>query len=79
VDAGKASRCEPGAIRQACQDPAVPERLADVFPLVLAVVLPLAGVLLALQNLVAGDRRQAARLLAATLLGAFLYVLIFTG
>jgi hypothetical protein len=58
---------------------AVPERLADVFPLVLAVVLPLAGVLLALQNLVAGDRRQAARLLAATLLGAFVYVLIFTG
>ena len=52
-------------------------RLAEIFPLVLAVVLPLAGLLLALQHLAAGDRRQAGRVGAATVVGVLLYALIF--
>ena len=54
-------------------------RLAEVFPLVLAIVVPLAGLLLALQHLATGDRRQAGRIGAATALGACLYALIFLG
>jgi hypothetical protein len=57
----------------------VRSRLVELFPLVLAVVLPLAGLLLALQHLATGDRRQAGRVGAATVVGVFLYALIFLG
>jgi threonine/homoserine/homoserine lactone efflux protein len=54
-------------------------RLAELFPIVLAVVVPLAGLVLALQHAAQGDRRQALRVGAATLLGGCLYALIFSG
>ena len=64
-------------IGRAWEDLRVRSRLAEAFPIVLAVVVPLAGLLLALQHAATGDRRQAARIGAATLLGAFLYALVF--
>jgi threonine/homoserine/homoserine lactone efflux protein len=53
-------------------------RLAELFPIVLAVVVPLAGLVLALQHAAQGDRRQALRVGAATLLGGCLYALLVT-
>jgi hypothetical protein len=53
-------------------------RLAELFPVALAVIVPLAGLVLALQHAAQGDRRQALRIGAATLLGACLYALAFT-
>jgi hypothetical protein len=54
-------------------------RLAELFPIVLAVVVPLAGLMLALQHAAQADRRQALRIGAATVLGACVYALIFVG
>jgi len=56
----------------------VRERLAYALPLVLAVIVPLAGLLLALVRLGAGERRDAGAMLAATVLGAFLWALLLT-
>ena len=54
-------------------------RLAELFPIALAVIVPLAGLVLVLQHIAQGDRRQALRMGAATLLGAFVYALLFAG
>ena len=54
-------------------------RLAELFPIALAVIVPLAGLVLVLQHIAQRDRRQALRMGAATLLGAFVYALLFAG
>jgi hypothetical protein len=45
--------------------------------LVLAVLVPLAGVVLAVLQASRGDRAFALRIAAAVVLGAFLYLLVF--
>jgi zinc transporter ZupT len=52
-------------------------RWADVLVLVVAVVVPLAGVVLAVAAYGRGERALALRLAAAVVLGAFLYALLF--
>ena len=55
------------------------DRLRWLFPLVVALVLPLAGVVLAAARVAEGDREQAGQLAAATLLGVALYALFVFG
>jgi hypothetical protein len=50
----------------------------ELLPIVIAIVVPLAGLLLALQEGVTGDRTQAARIGAASVLGVFLWLMILT-
>ncbi|WCB92978.1 hypothetical protein DSM104299_01679 [Baekduia alba] len=50
----------------------------ELLPLVIAVVVPLAGLLLALQIWVTGDRRRSLRVGAATVLGACVWAAILT-
>jgi len=52
------------------------DRLRQAFPLVIAVVLPLVGVLLAANEYSRGDRAGALRIALATLLGVFVYALV---
>ena len=54
------------------------ERLRWMFPYVIAVALPLAGVVLAAVRYADRDRDEALRLAAASLLGLCLYALLFT-
>ena len=54
------------------------DRLRRLFPFVIAVALPLAGLVLAGARLVEGSRDEGVRLLAATALGAALYALVLT-
>ena len=54
------------------------DRLRWLFPFVVALALPLAGVVLAGARFVEGDRDEGLRLLAATLLGGALYALLLT-
>jgi hypothetical protein len=56
---------------------AVLDRLRAAFPYVVAVVVPLAGILLAAARVVEGDRDDALRIGLATLLGVALYALLF--
>jgi hypothetical protein len=49
------------------------DRLRWAFPFVVAVLFPLAGVILAAARFAEGDRDEAVRLAAATLLGVALY------
>lgn len=49
--------------------------LRGSFVYVLAVLLPLAGVIVAISRFVAGERDDGLRLLAASALGVFLYLL----
>jgi hypothetical protein len=56
----------------------VRERLAAIFPLVLAVGVPLAGLLLALQAVVTGDRDLGLRIGLATVLGVCLWAALLT-
>ncbi len=53
------------------------DRLRVAFPYVLAVVLPLAGVVLAAVRYTEGERDDALRIAAASLLGLLLLGLIF--
>ena len=55
------------------------DRLRWLFPFVVALVLPLAGVILAAARFAEGDREEAGRLAAATLLGVALYALFVFG
>jgi hypothetical protein len=55
------------------------DRLRWIFPFVVAVVLPLAGVLLAAARFADGDRDEARLLAAATLLGVALYAFFVFG
>lgn len=51
------------------------DRLRELFALLLAVALPLVGVVLATLRFVDGDRDEALRIAAATALGVALYAL----
>jgi hypothetical protein len=48
-----------------------------LLPVVLAVVLPLVGILLTAQAAAMKDRERALRIGAATVLGIFVYLLVF--
>jgi hypothetical protein len=50
--------------------------LRGIFVYVVAVALPLAGVILAIAKLADGDRDEAIRIGAAALLGACIYALV---
>lgn len=51
---------------------------SDLLPIVIAIVVPLAGILLAAQEAVGGDRTHAVRIGAACVLGVCLWALILT-
>ncbi len=55
------------------------DRLRWIFPYAVAVALPLAGVVLAVVRYADGDRDEALRLAAASLLGICLYALLLSG
>jgi hypothetical protein len=55
----------------------VRKTLADLFPVLIAVVLPVAGLLLALLYYNRGDRPQATRVGVGVVLGIFVYALLF--
>jgi hypothetical protein len=55
------------------------DQLRMAFPYIVALGLPLAGLMLAIYRFTEGDRDDAARLLGATLLGVALYALLLTG
>ena len=52
------------------------DRLRVLFPYIVAVALPLAGAVLAVVRLVDGDRDDALRIAAASVLGLALYALL---
>ena len=54
------------------------DRLRAGFPYIVALGLPLAGLLLAIYQYMEGDREEGTRLLGATLLGVALYALLLT-
>jgi hypothetical protein len=54
------------------------ERLALVFPYVLAVVLPLAGFLLAAARMAAHEREEAGYVFAASCVGVVLYLVVLS-
>ena len=62
--------------RRICEPAGVLDRLRWLFPLVVALVLPLAGVILVAARFAEGDRDEARYLAAATLLGVALYALV---
>jgi hypothetical protein len=53
------------------------DRLRWIFPYAVALALPLAGAILAVVRYADGDRDEALRLAAASLLGLCLYALLF--
>ena len=53
------------------------DRLRGIFVYVVAIVLPLAGAILAAARFVEGDRDEGLRIAAATFLGVCLYALLF--
>lgn len=55
------------------------DRLRAGFPYIVALGLPLAGLLLAIIRFSAGDRDEGVRLLGATAVGCALYALLLTG
>jgi hypothetical protein len=65
--------------RRICEPAGVLDRLRWLFPFVVALVFPLAGVILAAARFAEGDRDDGRRLLAATLLGVALYALFVFG
>ena len=54
------------------------DRLRGLFPVIIAVALPLAGAVLAVIRFADGDRDDGLRLAAATVLGLALYALLLT-
>jgi hypothetical protein len=66
---------------EACEDAAVRwlrESASELLPLVIAVAVPLAGLVLALQIAATGDRRRSLRVGAATVLGVCAWALVLT-
>ena len=61
---------------QACA--AMLDRLRALFPYIVAVALPLAGVLIAVIRYTQGDRDDALRIAAAAFLGVCIYGLVLT-
>ena len=55
------------------------DQLRAGFPYIVALGLPLAGLILAIARFADGDRDEGLRLLGATLLGCALYALLLTG
>ena len=55
------------------------DHLRGVFIYAIAVVLPLAGVVLAVARFAGGERDEALRVAVASLLGILLYALVFGG
>jgi threonine/homoserine/homoserine lactone efflux protein len=55
----------------------IKQRLADFFPFAIAIALPLAGVILAINYAQQGQRDTAIRMGVATVCGCFLYALLF--
>jgi hypothetical protein len=51
---------------------------SDILPLAIAVIVPLAGLLLAVQEHIAGDRTNALRIGAACVLGVCLWAIVLT-
>ena len=58
-------------------EPRSPSRFNEVLILAIAVVVPLAGAVLAILQWAGGDRTFALRILAAAVLGICLYALLF--
>ena len=58
-----------------CEPAGVLDLLRRLFPYLVAVVLPLAGAVLAVVRFADGDRDDGLRLVAASVLGVFLYLL----
>lgn len=54
------------------------ERLAHVFPIAVAAVLPVAGLVLAGARFAEGERDLGARLLIAALLGGLIWTILLT-
>ncbi len=54
------------------------DRLRELFGVIVAVALPLAGAVLALLRFAEGDRDEGLRLALATLLGLALYTILLT-
>jgi hypothetical protein len=54
------------------------DQAPELLPLLIAVAIPLAGLFLALQIWLAGDHRRGLRVLAATVLGAFVWTAALT-
>jgi threonine/homoserine/homoserine lactone efflux protein len=57
----------------------VNSRLSDVLTVVLAFLVPLAGLMLVIYEASRGNRDSALRIGAATALGIVLYAIVFTG
>ena len=55
------------------------DQLRQGFPYIIALGLPLAGLVLAVVKLSAGERDEGLRLLGATAVGVALYALLLTG
>jgi len=55
------------------------DHLRAAFPYIVALALPLAGLILAFVRFSEGDRDDGLRLAGATLLGCALYALLLTG
>ena len=53
------------------------DRLRGSFIYIVAFLLPLAGAVIAVVRFSEGDREEAARVLAASVAGAFVYLLVF--
>jgi len=56
----------------------IKEMAPELLPLVIAMVVPLAGVVLALQIWVTGDRRRSLRVTAAAILGSCVWAMALT-
>jgi hypothetical protein len=54
------------------------ESASELLPLVIAIAVPLAGLVLALQVAATGDRRRGLRIGAATVLGACVWAAVLT-
>jgi hypothetical protein len=66
---------------RACQDQPMRwlrDAAPELLPLVIAIAVPLAGLVLALQVAATGDRRRGLRIGAATVLGVCVWALVLT-
>lgn len=56
----------------------IKENAGELLPIVIAIVVPLAGAILAANIYFTGDQRRGLRVAAATILGICLYAAVFT-
>jgi len=57
----------------------IKEMAPELLPLVIAIAVPLAGVVLALQVWMTGDHRRSLRVIAAAILGTCTWAIVLTG